>query len=224
MKRTMSIVIISAVLFILTSCGPTKSLEDHPVNGSDSAAELHISEIPKDNIDYETLGIQKQEYPAEFSMGENLKTAITQLALSYDHFDQTVVHSESWKEIFIARFIQNSRASFDYLDRIAEEDNGKIRVDQLNYIQYSLTGTEVDFSSQAGEPINRNDAASSFNYGWISAYSYEETEDGVIVTADFETGYDGTDSTQKRKITVELIQNPYSCFDGYSVVAISEGT
>lgn len=367
MKRTMSIVLISAVLFILTSCGPTKSLEDHPVNGLDSTAGLGIPEIPKDNtvsptdtnlpeeerqsipegkdleydekeqldfqndelesligeyeylsdsgigkliisktadgydisdyesessyrflanssnidiiennriyikypeqvfsddtvifcyyileyssdginvycaesadeegqflyhaarknIDYETLGIQKQEYPSEFSMGENLKTAITQLALSYDNFGKAVVNSESWKEIFIARFIQNSRASFDYLDRISDENGGKISVDQLNYIQYSLTDTEVDFSSEAGDPVNRYDAASSFNYGWISGYSYEETKDGVIVTADFEVGYDGTDSTQKRKIIVELVKNPYSCFDGYSVIAISSDT
>ena len=176
------------------------------------------------NIDYETLGIQKQEYPSEFSMGENLKTAITQLALSYDNFGKAVVNSESWKEIFIARFIQNSRASFDYLDRISDENGGKISVDQLNYIQYSLTDTEVDFSSEAGDPVNRYDAASSFNYGWISGYSYEETKDGVIVTADFEVGYDGTDSTQKRKIIVELVKNPYSCFDGYSVIAISSDT
>ena len=185
---------------------------------------LEIQKNEEGNINYQELGIQKQEYPAEFSMGENLKTAITQLALSYDHFDQTVVHSESWKEIFIARFIQNSRASFDYLDRISDENDGKISVDQLNYIQYSLTNTEVDFSSEAGDSVNRYDAASSLNYGWISRYSYEETKDGVIVTADFEVGYDGTDSTQKRQIKVELIKNPYSCFDGYSVMTISSET
>ena len=178
----------------------------------------------KGNINYQELGIQKQEYPSEFSMGENLKTAITQLALSYDHFGKDSVSSESWKEIFIARFIQNSRASFDYLDRISDENDGKISVDQLNYIQYSLTNTEVDFSSETGDSVNRYDAASALNYGWISGYSYEETKDGVIVTADFEVGYDGTDSTQKRQITVELIKNPYSCFDGYSVITISSET
>lgn len=43
----------------------------------------------------------------------------------------------------------------------------------------------------------------------------------MIVTADFEVGYDGTASAQKRELTVELVKNPYSCFDGYSVVSIS---
>ena len=178
----------------------------------------------RENIDYETLGIQKYEYPSDFSMGENLKTAITQLALSYDNFGKDSVSSENWKEIFIARFIQNSRVSFDYLDMISDESGGQISVDQLNYIQWSLTDTELDFASEVGDSINRNDAASSLNYGWISEYSYEETNDGAIVTAYLETGYDGTDSMQKRKITVELIKNPYSCFDGYSVIAVSSET
>ena len=44
---------------------------------------------------------------------------------------------------------------------------------------------------------------------------------GAIVIADFEVGYDGTASAQEREITVELVKNPHSCFDGYSVVSIS---
>jgi len=172
-------------------------------------------------IDYELLGIEEYIYPSEFSMGENLKTAITQLALCYENFDKNAVKSENWKESFIARFIQNSRLSFDYLDMISEKNNGQISVNELNYIQYSLTNTELDFSSYVDGFINRNDSASSLNYGWISEYDYEYTDSGVIITADLETGYDGTDSMQEREITVELIKNPYSCFDGYSVVAVS---
>ena len=180
-----------------------------------------VDRVAENFIDYETLGIQKYEYPSDFFMGENLKAAITQLALSYDNFGKDSVSSENWKEIFIARFIQNSRASFDYLDMISDESGGQISVDQLNYIQWSLTDTELDFASEVGDSINRNDTASSLNYGWISEYSYEETNDGVIVTANFEIGYDGTDSVHRRKITVELIKNPYSCFDGYSVLTVS---
>ena len=80
-------------------------------------------------------------------MGENLKTAITQLALTYEKFNAASVNSEDWKETFIARFIQNARVSFDYLDSISDENGGKISVDELNYMQYSLTNTEVDFSA-----------------------------------------------------------------------------
>lgn len=202
-------------------------------NVSDTAEEQSIDNIYNDNavnstteesIDYEILGIKKYEYPLEFSIGDNLKTAITQLALSYDDFDKDSVSSGDWKEIFVARFIQNSRVSFDYLDMISDKNNGHIQADELNYIQFSLTNIELDFSSYVDGSINRMDSASPLNYGWISEYVYEYTDNGVIVTADFEVGTDGTDATQKRCITVELVKNPYSCFDGYSIVAISSKT
>lgn len=173
-------------------------------------------------VDYEALGIEEYIYPSEFFMGDNLKAAITQLALSYENFDKDCVSNESWKETFVAKFIQNSRILFDYLDLISDKNNGQISTDELNYIQYSLTNTELDFSSYTDGSVNRNDSASSLNYGWISEYDYEYTDSGVVITADFEVGYDGTDSIQKREITVELVKNPYSCFDGYSVVALSQ--
>ena len=44
-------------------------------------------------VDYEALGIQEYEYPPEFSMGDNLETAITELALSFDNFDEDSVHN-----------------------------------------------------------------------------------------------------------------------------------
>lgn len=183
-----------------------------------------INTITEGGIDYEILGIKKYEYPLEFSMGDNLKTGITQLALSYDNFDKDSVDSGDWKEIFIARFIQNSRVSFDYLEMISDKNNGFIQVDELNYIQFSLTNIEIDFSSYVDGSVNIMDSSSPLNYGWISEYEYKETDNGVIVTADFEVGTDGTDVMQERCITVELVKNPYSCFDGYSIVAISSKT
>jgi hypothetical protein len=175
-----------------------------------------------DNRDYDkVLGIEEYEYPSEFIMGDNLKAAVTQLALTYDNFDKDFAGSEEWKETFIARFIQNSRLSFDYLEMVSEKNNGQIFVDELNYIQYSLTGMELDVSSYTGGAVDRYDAAGPLNYGSVSDYDYAYTDNGVIVTADFEIGYDGTDSVEKREITVELHKNPYSCFDGYSVAALS---
>lgn len=183
-----------------------------------------INTVTEKIVDYETLGIKEYEYPSEFYMGDNLKTAITQLALSYENFNKDSISNENWKEDFIAKFIQNSRLSFDYLDRISNKNNGQISTKELNYIQYSLTNTELDFSSYVDSTVNRNDSASSLNYGWISEYDYEYTNIGVVITANFEVGYDGIDSIQKREITVELIKNPYSCFDGYSVIAVSSKT
>lgn len=171
--------------------------------------------------DYETSEMKAYEYPSEFYMGDNLKTAITQLALSYENFDRSVVSSGNWKESFIAGFILNSRLSFDYLDQISEKNNGQISADELNYIQYSLTNMEMDFSAYDNGTVNRNDSASSLSYGWISEYDYEYTDSGVLITADLEVGYDGADAMQKRKITADLVKNPYSCFDGYSITAVT---
>ncbi len=119
---------------------------------------------------------------------------------------------------------QNSRLSFDYLDQISEQNNGQISIDELNYIQYSLTGTELDFSTAVSGSIDRYDAASLLIYGSITGYDYEETDSGGLITADLEVGYDGTEDTQKHKVTAELVRNPYSCFDGYSIVSFSSTT
>lgn len=233
-KITTGIIAMSLLLLAACSTGDdtTQSIDEknviqemqseNPEKNDESSAEGEQSEqIHSGMAEYEALGIEEYIYPSEFSMGDNLKTAITQLALSFETFDEGSVSSEHWKELFITKFIQNSRVSFEYLDMISDKNDGQIRAEELNYIQYSLTGIELDFSSYANAPINRNDAASSLNYGRISGYDYEYTDHGVRITADFEVGYDGSDSMQKREITVELVKNPYSCFDGYSVAAVS---
>ena len=171
--------------------------------------------------DYEALGIKAYEYPSEFVMGDNLQAAIVQLALCYEKFDKTVVQSEEWKETFIAKFIQNSRLSFEYLDQVSDRYDGQIGIRELNYIQYSLTNIEVDFSSFVKGSVNRNDASSGITYGSIMGYEYKVTDDRVCIIADFDVGVDGTEAVEKRVITVNLIKNPYSCFDGYSIESIS---
>ena len=227
MKKTMTLCMIFFCAAVLSACTGNAD-NTNTVNSAGTAVEpaseenleAHYDDAEK-TVDKEAPWIQEYEYPSEFSMGDNLKTAVIQLALCYDNFDKDSVCSEEWKEIFVSRFIQNTRSSFDYLDMVSGKNNGQISVDELNYIQYSLTGVELDFSSFAGDGLDRYDAASPLNYGSITGYDYEDTDQGVIVTADFEVGYDGTASAQEREITVELVKNPYSCFDGYSVVSIS---
>lgn len=227
MRKAVILCVVFSCAAVLTACTGNAD-NTNTVNSAGTAVEPASEENPEAHyddaekaVDEEAPWIQEYEYPSEFSMGDNLKTAVTQLALSYDNFDKDSAYSEVWKEIFVSRFIQNTRSSFDYLDVVSGKNNGQISVDELNYIQYSLTGVELDFSSFAGDGLDRYDAASPLNYGAITGYNYEYTDQGVIVTADFEVGYDGTASAQEREITVELVKNPYSCFDGYSVVSIS---
>ncbi len=227
MKKIMTLCMIFFCAAALSACTGNAD-NTNTVNSAGTAVETtseenledHFNDTEK-NVDNKASWIQEYEYPSKFSMGDNLKTAVIQLALCYDNFDKDSVCSEEWKEVFISRFIQNTRSSFDYLDMVSGKNDGQIGVDELNYIQYSLTGIELDFSSFASDGLDRYDAASPLNYGSITGYDYEDTDQGVIVTADFEVGYDGTASAQEREITVELVKNPYSCFDGYSVVSIS---
>jgi len=190
-------------------------------NTGHGSKDHSVSAADEKFVDYEAPGIKEYEYPEEFFMGDNLKTAIIQLALRYESFDRDTPGKGGWKEDFIAAFIQNTRVSFDYLDLISDKNKGQISTDELNYIQYSLTNTKLDFSSDINGFINRYEAASSFCYGSISGYDYRDTDSGVLITADLEVGYDGMESTRKYEITAELVRNPYSCFDGYSIAALS---
>ncbi|MCM1090984.1 MAG: hypothetical protein NC092_02560 [Butyrivibrio sp.] len=174
-----------------------------------------------DAPDYEALGIQPYEYPAEFCMGDNLKEAISDLAPAFDPFDISCVNREDWKEFFIARFIQNSWSACDYLDMLSMENDGLISVEEVNYIQYSLTNTYVDFSSEIDGFIDSRDASSPLNSSRITGYDYEYTDDGVRIVADREVAITGSSAVYDYKTTIELVKNPYSCFDGYSVISIS---
>ena len=227
MKKTMTLCMIFFCAAVLSACTGNAD-NTNTVNSAGTAVEpaseenleAHYDDAEK-TVDNKASWIQEYEYPSKFSMGDNLKTAVIQLALCYDNFDKDSVCSEEWKEVFISRFIQNTRSSFDYLDMVSGKNDGQIGVDELNYIQYSLTGIELDFSTYEDGFVNRYDAASFYDYGWVSGYDYEDTDNGVIVTASLEVGFDGTDSMQKYELTVNLIRNPYSCFDGYSVVSVS---
>lgn len=191
---------------------------------TDSGADHAVSADDEKFIDFEALGIKEYEYPSEFIMGDNLKTALAQLPTGYSSFDSGTVGTGGWKEYFINNFIQNARLTFDYLDLISNQNNGLISIDELNYIQYSLTNTEVDFStyvSPDGPDIIRYEASSPVYSGSITGYDYQDTENGVFITADLEVRYDGAEDVQKYEITAELVRNPYSCFDGYSITALS---
>ncbi len=232
MKKIPVMFVAGAMAFMLSSCGQVKnpgevhtdivnniSQSSKEVDTEHDSDDYSVSTADEKFIDYEALEIKEYEYPAEFSMGDNLKTAIAQLALSYESFDSDTPRSGCWKEYFIANFIQNSRLTFDYLDLISNQNNGQISIDELNYIQHSLTNTELDFSTLVSGSIDRYEAASPLCSGSIVRYNYEDTDSGVLITADLEVRYDGTEDTQKYEVTAELVRNPYSCFDGYSIVA-----
>jgi hypothetical protein len=170
----------------------------------------------KEVVDYQALGIKKYNYPSEFSLTDDLKTAITQMICTSGVFFADDVYDADWKEHFISCFVRNPELSFAYLDRIAEENGGEISVAELNYMQYSLTNTELDFSY-----LDRRNVSSGINYGEIADWDYEVTKEGVTLTVGFGLAPDGRSWKQKYKCVVKLVENPTSCFDGYSIVSLT---
>lgn len=46
--------------------------------------------------------------------------------------NQDIVCNEYWEGVFVARFIQNTRASFDYLEMLSAKNYGEISVEEIN--------------------------------------------------------------------------------------------
>lgn len=163
----------------------------------------------------------------EFVMGENLSGAITELALLYDEFDKAALQEESYPELFLSAFCQNSRFTFDYLANLMEKGDGILSKEQVEYIQYSLTGENVDFTDYVGEEgIDIYQSTSRLLFGEIVSYKGEVSGKEATVEAVFEFrnmhDIEAERPTKVYELTVTLEKNEDSCFDGYSIKSLSK--
>jgi len=173
------------------------------------------------------LGLIACGKKTEFVMGDNLAGAITELALVYDEFDMTLIKEESYSNIFLSSFCQNSRFTFDYLANLMEKGDGILSQEQVEYIQYSLTGEQVDFTGYVGEEgIDIYQSTSGLGFGQIVSYEAKENGNEVNLVASFEyrSFYDieAEKPTKVYELAVDLEKNEDSCFDGYSIKAMSK--
>lgn len=166
---------------------------------------------------------EEYTYPEKFTMGVNLESAIVQLALSFATFDLTTTKEAHYPELFISKFCQNSRMNYDYLEKCAEENNGMLLKKQVQYIQYSLTMEDVDFGAALPEEgINSyKNAAQTLGFGRILSYEALQEGDVVKLTAILERGTNEFQPTKLYELKLELIKNPTSCFDGYSIRSLT---
>ena len=214
------------ILICFTGCGK-ESISDNPdieITFEDNAEKIdNVKETDPSTslIDFQSLGVQEFDYTDNFTLDEDLKSALENLALSYDSFDEQEVQTSQWKEWFISKYICNSRYSFEYLNQVAEENNGLIDVDNINYMNYSLTGVESDFSDVVNEPVDSYQSSSGVSRGFITDYSCTQTIDGYDISGTMEVSYDGSDAVLYREINAKLKKNPYSCFDGYSIIFLT---
>ncbi|SEI86268.1 hypothetical protein SAMN02910453_1523 [Lachnospiraceae bacterium A10] len=178
--------------------------------------DIELQKIESDK----SLSVEPYNYPEEFEIGEELEGAIVTLALSYDEFDDTVVHGEEWETNFIRIFLQNSHYIPEYAMENASENGGVLTKEQAEYIQYSLTGQDVELNSVKDGVNIYDDAAETLGDGSISSYEVkEESDDIVIVDAVLKTENGAGSNTNN--VEIVLSKNEYSCFDGYSINSIS---
>jgi len=214
------IAVVAAIIIIAILGYITVSVNRSNGNpGNDSAADT------KSNISgKQTDDLNKQV--ESFTLGDDLRTAITELAGSDEHLDKksVTVDEKHWKEQFISDFIQNSRLSFSYLDKISKENDGMVSVKELNYMQSSLTGVELDFSDVVDKTVDIKQASDNLSSGTLSGYKYEPVENGAVITGILDTGIKNEDEgpwSGRRKVKVYLVKNPESCFDAFTISSLS---
>ena len=163
-------------------------------------------------------------------MGENLKAGLTNLIYP-DYEDgkwdnSKLADDQNWKDSFINSYLQNSWFSFDYMNYVGENSDGFMSKEQVEYAQYSLTGTYIEFD----DGVDLSQASSGFGIGEIDSYTvdkYDKEDDTVEITVKYskyeeiaasETG----DPDHAFDVKVVLKKDPYSCFDGYNVVSLEK--
>ena len=82
--------------------------------------------IYNSDIGFNSLEIEPYTYPQKFTLDSNLESAIVEMALSIGAFDSSVTKEEYYPEFFIDNYCQNSRMGFEYLKKIAEENEGML--------------------------------------------------------------------------------------------------
>lgn len=160
----------------------------------------------------------------DFKLSDDLAGAIALIAQSYNEFDSTSVEGEAWQEFFTSHFLMNSHYGFEYLNDLTEKNSNIIDEEQAEYMSYSLTGVESDFTF--AEPLDYNNAASFFNDAYLESYTSDMLDDGVLVHAVITTisttieNDEPVVSNTSYNVDVKLVNNSSSCFDGYSISSL----
>ena len=190
--------------------------------GCNNTAKDTVSEQNEKKSEKEEIGY---EYTDEFELKGSIKGAIEQLAIWYgkDFEAEEAVKEGSWKDFVIGTYVQGNWDGYDYIKNIEYQQEGVVTKEQLEYIQYSLTGIKVDFESVGeNDTINCLENIGSSYYGRINEYTAQSNGDKVNICAEFEMGPSNGSNLRTYNLTVMLQKNPDSCFDGYSIKSLSK--
>ena len=232
-KKMVAVLLLSSMVFAGCAKEEAPEVVEPTVEATDDSKEEAKPEEEKEEealFDYDALGIKPVEYGDEFEMGENLKAGLTNLIYP-DYEDgkwdnSKLADDDSWKDSFLNSYIHNSWFAFDYLNQVGEESGGVMTKEQVEYAQYSLTGTYIEFDGE--EDLSQ--ASSGFGIGEIDSYTvdkYDKEDDTVEITVKY-SKYEEIAASQSGDpdhafdVKVVLKKDPYSCFDGYNVVSLEK--
>ena len=232
-KKMVAVLLLSSMVFAGCAKEEAPEVVEPTVEATDDSKEEAKPEEEKEEealFDYDALGIKPVEYGDEFEMGENLKAGLTNLIYP-DYEDgkwdnSKLADDDSWKDSFLNSYIHNSWFAFDYLNQVGEESGGVMTKEQVEYAQYSLTGTYIEFDGE--EDLTQ--ASSGFGIGEIDSYTvdkYDKEDDTVEITVKYSkyeeiAASESGDPDHAFDVKVVLKKDPYSCFDGYNVVSLEK--
>ena len=178
--------------------------------------------------EFKELRISKYTYPKGFKMGKNLKNAIAQYMSYNDKYDEKSTDDKGWGNDFSGSLVSACREGFDFIDKCLEDGEKYVLTkNEVEYLNYSFTGKNIRLDNQDYDNL----AYQHSDFGFIaipiekiSSYKVvNEKDDCVHVIAEY--GRFGAKSNMEKpfktgEYDIWLKKNPYSCYDGYSVLSI----
>ena len=171
-------------------------------------------------FDYQALGATKYSYPENFVLEDDLLWAV-QILATESEFNAEFVHGDGWKKEFLNEFIYSMYDGPQY-ERQINAEGKKMTREQVEYMQYSLTGEYISFQDIDDEIDATQNLYSPMLSYIISDYEYEIDGEDVIVTAEADMSRKGDACEYKYNLKVRLRPDEYSCFNGYNVVSIEK--
>lgn len=215
--KNKNVAVALIILCLLVGC------EKKINNNSSQNATLDdsIEQESTEPFDYKSMGIEEYSYPKDFILEEDIKNAIQQVAL-VGEYDATSVDSETWKRDFLNYFIKSDFDGYEYKKNNMKASDGFLDRKQIEYINYSLTGELMSFDDIDEKMNCRENTYSQRRSYCITDYQYETDGEAVIVIAAADCYRKGDSTSEKYHLTVRLVPNKYSCFNGYSIEKLNQ--
>ena len=170
-------------------------------------------------IKFANLQIKPVNHDELFDMDDDLQHLFENIVVLQDAYNNVDTLTKKEQERFIKGYLQNSVFSFDYLEKNCNVELNLTR-QQIEYIQWSMTGNYVKFDSIGTGTVNIGETSSGWSTGELKNYSYELKDETVNINGIVTTKTVGYLGEQVYEFDASLEENPYSCFDGYSIKSI----